>query len=268
MSRLQLKQTRTNAIYVRSLCALSADELLLACGDAGLRALSLHTGELAAREPTVLRYVWRVAFDAHTNMLLIVQPPANTVQLVSLRRNASEWLEVQRLYNTIFDEIPFVHMEVCYSNVLIGSGGKETLYLFDVSAAHTLSYAGSVVHQCYGLACALRNCDTFVAIANLTSVSLQRLASSPQRREHIATSVEFVRGKPLLRGELLLVVDFDGPTNKCVIVSFRETDNVLTERRGLLDDQESGYVTAWTLAGDQLVLAIKNSKSLLVFDIV
>ena len=38
-------------------CALSTDELLLAYGDAGLRALSLHTGQLAAREPTALQYV-------------------------------------------------------------------------------------------------------------------------------------------------------------------------------------------------------------------
>ena len=35
-------------LYVSSMCALSADEVLLACGAAGLRAVSLHTGQLAA----------------------------------------------------------------------------------------------------------------------------------------------------------------------------------------------------------------------------
>ena len=92
---------RTGDTYLsaESLCALSAEELLLAFGDTGLSALSLFTGQLAARDPTALQNVWRVAFDAHTDtLLLLVRPPkANYWQLVSLRRNASEWLEVQRL---------------------------------------------------------------------------------------------------------------------------------------------------------------------------
>ena len=82
-----------------SLCALSTDELLLACGDAGLRVLSLHTGQLVAREPIAMKNVWQVAFDARTGTLtLLVKTEANSNwQLVSRRRNARECHEVQRL---------------------------------------------------------------------------------------------------------------------------------------------------------------------------
>ena len=255
------------------MCAFSADELLFACGDAGLRALSLHTGQLAARESTALQNVWQVAFDAHTDtLLLFVRPPnAGNCQLVSLRRNASEWLEVQRLNTSI--PYPTVHMAVCDSHVLIGGEGMKTLYVFDVSAAHTLSDAGFVVYKSaiYGLACTRSDGDTLVATSNSTGLSLQRIASLPLRFEHIATIVNvtgLTGGKRLLfRGELLLIFDRNFVPNKDAIVSLRATDNALTERRVLLDPQPLVFLTAWTLAGDQLVLSDSDSN-LLVYKFV
>ena len=131
---------------VRSLCELSANELLLACGVGGLRALSLHTGQLAAHEPTALRDVWRVAFDAHTNTLLLLLEVAAYLQLVSLRRNASEWLEVQRFNTIISDHFKSSDMAVCDSRVLLLL--RKKLYVFDINAAHTLRDAGSVSLHC------------------------------------------------------------------------------------------------------------------------
>ena len=93
-----LRRTDNENLKVFDVCALSADEVLLACGAAGLRAVSLRTAQLAAHEPTAIRYMQRVAFDAHTDTLvLFVKAPTDEYcQLVSLRRNASEWLEVER----------------------------------------------------------------------------------------------------------------------------------------------------------------------------
>ena len=259
-------------LYVWSMCALSADELLLACGAAGLRALSLHTGQLVAREPTALRDdVWRVAFDAHTDTLLLVVMAANNWQLVSLRdRNASEWLEVQRLNTSISYSQLTVDLAVCDSRVLLGGIGGSTLYVFDVSAEHNLRDAGSVQLQTasaiYGVACTRRDNDTLVAFSHASSVSLQRLASLPLRLEPLA-SVDFTAPRRLLfRGDLLLVADWNDTAGKHAIVSFRATDNALTERRVLLDAQRSVNVRAWTLAGDQLVLTDWMSDDLHVYD--
>ena len=272
-----LSSNDRKSLNVWSLCALSADELLLACGTAGLRSLSLHTGMLAARDPTALQNVRRVAFDAHTDtLLLLVQPPiANYWQLVSLRRNASEWLEVQRLNISLplADIYSSIDIEVCDSRVMLGGGVMKTLYVFDVSAAHTLRYAGSEVHQqnaIHRFACTRRDNDTLVATLHSTGVSLQRLAS-PLRLERMVTSVEVTCwlwvSRLLFRGELLLIFDWKHAPNKDAIVSLRATDNALTERRVLLDDKDFNQVTAWTLAGDQLVISDSHSN-LLVYHFV
>ena len=49
-----LRCTDTEYLSVYDMCALSADEVLLACGDAGLRAVSLHNSQLAAYEPNAI----------------------------------------------------------------------------------------------------------------------------------------------------------------------------------------------------------------------
>lgn len=96
--------------------------MLLTCGAAGLRAVSLPTEQLAAHEPTVFldKAVWGVAFDSHTGTLLLLVVARSegngerVFWLVSLRRNASEWLEVQR-FNTIIRVIDrsVADMAVC-----------------------------------------------------------------------------------------------------------------------------------------------------------
>ena len=53
-----LRRTEYEYLEVEDMCAPSADEVLLACGAKGLRAVSLHTAQLSAHEPTAIRYVW------------------------------------------------------------------------------------------------------------------------------------------------------------------------------------------------------------------
>ena len=252
-------------LFAFDMCALSADEVLLACGNEGLRAVSLHTAQLAAHESSAIRNdVWGVVFDAHTDtLLLLVGAPTTCAkyQLVSLRRNASEWLEVQRLCTRISHLLPndFV---VCDSRVLLGGGGGNTLYVFAVSAEHTLREAGSVTWQSSfnRVACTRRDGVTLVAFSHGTSVSLLRLTSFPLRLVPLA-SVNLTRPYHLLfREDLLLVTDWKKATGSHAIVSFRAFDNALTEQRVLFD----GFrVSAWTLAGDRLVLW--NSWNLVVY---
>ena len=252
------------------MCALSAEELLLACGSAGLLAVSLRTDltVFAAKQPTAIReFVYGVAFDTNTDtLLLFFQTPTDVYQLVSLRRNASEWLEVQRLDTNPNPRSHYIpSISVCDSRVLLGQyGNPRTLHVFDVSEAHTLSDAGDVTpeRRFYGFACARRGNDTLVAFAHSSSVSLQRLASLPLRLEPLA-SVDLTDPRRLLfRGDLLLVADWNEATRTHAIVSFRAADNALSERLVLLGAQ-TGIPRAWALAGERLVLA--NSKDLLEY---
>ena len=274
--------TEGERLKVRSLCALSADELLLACGVGGLRALSLHTGQLVAND---LQRIDRVAFDAHTDTLLLLgesKDAHNSVQLVSLRRNAGEWLVMNGFkfinilsqpINQINQYISSFDMAVCDSRVLVLEGYDKSqgdynqkLFVFDVNAAHTLNYTVSVQLQAMyydRLACTRRDGDTLVAFSHESSVSLHRLASL--QLEQIATSDELKPHLLLFRGDLLLVADWNPAINKHAIVSFRATGNALTERRVLLDAQHSVYVDAWALAGDRLFLW--NDGDLHVYDL-
>ena len=259
---------------VWSLCALSADELLLACGAAGLRALSLHTEQLAAHEPSALSHVYSVAFDNHTDTLLLVlwSLAVGNYQLVSLRRNASEWPEVHRLKISL-NVYQYVVMDVCDSRVLLGQLGGTVLYVDDVSANHSLHYAGNVTlpSAINGVACTRRGNDTLVAFAHNSSVSLQRLASRPLRLEPLASVNLTAPWRLLFRGDLLLAADWNRDNVTQAIVSFRATDNALTERRVLRDAQNSVHVIGWTLAGEKLVVSQWNrteetSGDLIVYD--
>ena len=276
-----LKRTDNEFLPVYDMYALSADEVLLACGYAGVRALSLHTTQLAAHDPTAIRHVYRAAFEAHTDtLLLFVKSPTDEYsQLVSLRRNASEWLEVQRLKTSLQAYTQYksgklgfnrrASISVCDSRVLLFERGGNTLYVFDVNAEHTLHYAGYVTQQTamYGLVCTRRVNDTLVAFSHeRTSVSLHRLASLPLRLEPLSR-VDLTDPHPFLlfRGDLLLVVDFNSHTDLTDIVSLRVSGNALTERRVLLDAQAGVHVAFWALAGDRLVLWDGKSKDLLVY---
>ena len=127
--------------YVSSMCAVSADEILLT-SESGLRAVSLRTGHDTALFPWSDFYAFRVAFDALTDTLLVIDSLTDPSfrhtlkqwQLVSLRRNGSEWLEVQRLNITI-NRFDHPSITVCDSSVLLKS--ITAIYVFDVSAAHT-----------------------------------------------------------------------------------------------------------------------------------
>ena len=186
-----LSLTDTECLIVYDMYALSADEVLLACGPAGLRAVSLHTAQLAAHELNAFRYVHGVAFDAHTNTLLLLvgAPTGDYFQLVSLRRNASEWLEVQRLGTRIRHSFYILNFAVCDSRVLLGERGGDRVYVSDVSAEHTLRDTGNVTLQsgAYGVACTRRDGVTLVAFSHDTSVSLLRLTSLPLRLVPLAS---------------------------------------------------------------------------------
>ena len=250
-------------LIVWDLCALSADEVLLACGAEGLLSVSLHTAQLAAHEFSAIRdFVREVAFDAHTDtLLLLVWAPraGDYYQLVSLRRNSSEWLEVQRLDIKIQHSSTLLNFAVCDSRVLLGRW--NTLYVFDVSAEHTLRDAGSVTlqSQAYTIACTRLDGVTLVAFSHDTSVSLLRLTSLPLRLVPLASvSLNFTHPNHLLfREDLLLVADWDSS-----IVSFRASYNAHTERRVLLDGVSIG---AWALASDRLVLWDLHSTELRVY---
>ena len=265
-----LSRTDTEDLKVYDVCALSADEVLLACGS-GLRVVSLHTAQLVAHEPSAIQYVWRVAFDAHTDtLLLLVGPPTGEYQLVSMRRNASEWLEVQRL--DIRHIILFFDFAVCDSLVLLGGGGENTLNVFDVSAEHTMRYAGNATWQSsqnhrlfHRITCTRRDGVTLVAFTHDSSVFLLRLTLLPLRLVPLA-NVSLTDSHGLLfREDLLLVADWNRATLTSAIVSIRASDNALTERRVLLDAQAGVRVEAWALASDRLVLWNGEPEELLVY---
>ena len=264
-----LSRADNEGLFVYGMSALSADEVLLACGAAGLRAVSMHTAQLAAYEPTALQNVYRVAFDTHTDTLLLLvwAPTDDYYQLVSLRHNASKWLEVQRIGTRMNRFFRIFNFAVCDSRVLLGDIGSDTMYVFDVNAEHTLRDAGSVNWKisAYGVACTRRDGVTLVAFSHYTSVSLQRLASLPLRLEPIA-SVDLTDPNLLLfSGDLLLVADLNRATRTYAIVSFRASDNALTERQVLLDAEAGVDVRDWALASDRLVLWNWAPKELRVY---
>ena len=255
--------------FCGDLLALSTDELLFICNES-LHALSLRTGQLSAHEHPTLSHLRDMALDTRTGTLLFAERVDNW-QLVSLRCEASKWLEVQRRNITLGSRA--VLLSVCDSRVLvvgIGDSGLVLHHMFDITAQHNLIGAGPEVQQRlgYNLACTRRDNDTLIATDGGGSVSLQRLATGPLRLEHIATSQDVAYiFKLLFRGELLLVADwkYENNTHKRIIQSFRATPNALTERRVLLHNVS--FFLDWTLAGDRLVLADTDSN-LLVYDFV
>ena len=81
-----------------------------------------------------------LAFDDLTKTLLFLERALsadnkeNVFLLVSLRRNASELIELMRL-STIFKDLV---ISVCDSRVLLTDNGNTSLYLFNVSANNSL----------------------------------------------------------------------------------------------------------------------------------
>ena len=178
--------------------------------------------ELRYYKERYYKEVYRVAFDAHNKTLLLLVRKAIKRQLVSLRRNASEWFEVHRLNTSIPDIYRSIDMTVCDSRVLLRCGRMQKLYVFNVSAEHTLRDAGSVLVESkfFKLECTRRENDTLVPFSHFNWVSLQWLASLPLRLEPLA-SVDLTDPFWLLfRGELLLAAAWNDTTQTHTIVSF------------------------------------------------
>ena len=68
MQRITLTDTQD----VRSLCALSDDEVLLVYDNLGLRAILLNSSLLYQHKGVAFREVRRMAFDTLTNTLLLL----------------------------------------------------------------------------------------------------------------------------------------------------------------------------------------------------
>lgn len=255
--------------------ALCDDEVLLACGSDGLRVFSLRTAQLSA---TVIRDhvdVRKVAFDAHTDTLLLLVEPsfdeytAGRVywELMSLRRDAGEWREVQRLQTDFQTETQFVtNIVVCDSRVLLGTEKGCTVYMFEVSANHTFSAAGSVALQTEFnyIACTRLDGDTLVAFSHATSFSLQRLTSQglePLARVNLTYAYWL-----LFRGDLLFVGHINSTTkNTDAILTLRASSKEPTEQPLLFNARAGVRVRAVALAGDRLVLWDWKSKDLFVY---
>ena len=124
---------------MHDMCALSFDVVLIACGGAGLRALSLRQrpaqSQLYAHAlGSIGEDIKRVAFDNDTDTLLLFLLQTSLKyeewQLVSLLRNGSQWLEVQHLtthltYLYMYNQ---PNIAACGSRVLLGNW--DTLYVF------------------------------------------------------------------------------------------------------------------------------------------
>ena len=244
--------------------ALSDDVVLIACGFAGLRAFSLNSKKFST--PTVImqvKNVFGVAYDLRTDTLLLLMPAVASGSLthyvyllVSLHRKGTEWRQVQSLETNVSVSLSIkgaLDIAVCESHVLLGNGGK-TLYVLDVNAEHQLSDAGSATlgETFYALACTQRDGNTYVAFAQETSVSLQRLASSPPRLEPLQRwSNGLIAPRRLLfRGDQLFVADWHKETNLHAILLLR-TSGVMSIA---IKPQTDISVGAWALAGDRLVL--------------
>ena len=272
--KANLIRTAKEFLSVSSLCALSNDTVLLACPLLGLRALSLHTGHLSARDPAVVMDVRKVAYEKHTDtLLLVVKIAADNWQLVSLRRkNADEWLEVQRL--SIDNNITSNHhLAICGSRVMLGGKNnlKSTMYVFVVSAEHNVRAAGTVAVEdtepFFKFACTRLGNDTLFALTHLKHLSLMRLES--QSLKHLATANFNNPSDVLFFGDLLLVADADPLEWKNNIIQLLQVSGGrLTEQRRLRDLRADSKMGAWTLANDRLIywdMSSNAAKALIVY---
>ena len=157
-------------------------------------------------------------------------------------------------------------MAVCDSRVLLRAYGRKTLYVFDVSTAHTLRAAASVPlpNAFYRLACTRRDGDTLVVFTywnETSSVSLQRLALLPLRLER--------------QRRLLLDIFQRRPADFHKLAlrhanAWHRVAALVGQRahwaRALLDTQ-AGDKMAWTIVRDGLVLFDWDSKDLLSYEL-
>ena len=100
------ERNMTESLSVSTLLAIS-DDMVLEGDHLCLRAISINSSQLSPHDVVAFRDVSIMAFDAHTDTLLLLVTEIDSEfykwDLLSLRRNASEWIEVQRLPNVTYN---------------------------------------------------------------------------------------------------------------------------------------------------------------------
>ena len=272
--------------YINDICAISNDVVLLACGPAGLRALSLsqrpEQSQINADSLAELKWnAYSIAYENATDTLVLVMRRFENRsndwawQLVSLRRNGSWWLVVHRVRHGIG---PYPLVAACGSRVLLGN--ETMLNVFDVHQDHSLIVVGVVSledtpmrgRQYYSLSCTGSGNETLVAFTNFKSGSLLRLRHAPFALEQVANITFGSLASPLwFREHLLFLTQTRTRTannTRKVIVrveSLRLWGNELIDRRVLLDIPGAVREGAWTLAGKRLVLWKSTEPRLYVY---
>ena len=259
---------------VYDVCAISNDTVLLAYGAAGLRAFSLSKNEVSSRAPAAIRDVYRVAFDSATDTLvLLVRPPDATNCrdnwiLVTMRRSASEWIEVQR-YDPLLSPASEPEFVLCGTHGIFVERGMNERTLFNVNAYHTLedwrySRASLPIN---GLACAVSESNNMeVAFAFESEVSVWR-RNPPQFTRLWGFNVPAPRRLLFYGHKKLLVTHWNSGTRTYDIVSMRESGSPATMNKHpiLLPNNARFLVRSWTLAGRKIVLVDQNSNGLFSF---
>ena len=166
---------------------------------------------------------------------------------------------------------------MCDSRVLLGRSEDKygTLYVFNVSAQHTLSDAGIVngTSAFNTVACTRLDNDTFVAFAHNSSaeVTVQRFVSWTMRLEPLARLKPLERNDDLFarilefRGDELLVVRGKRDLFMTKFVSLRVYGRLTELQPALLTRTDHVIWSTSTFACNRLVLWDSLSQHLLVY---
>ena len=280
--KLNLSRNHNEFLEVWGLCALSNDVLLLACGSLGLRAYSMNSSQLSPHEIVAIGDVRGVAFDPRTDTLLLLVPESTTEkwQLVSLRGNPSNWLELMRVTIDMNVTNPYRPIiAVCNSHVLVVKLLQgDRLYVYNVSAEHSVRSAGIVPLKqpnWSGLACKSIGDDTYVALSHYVTslVTLHRLVWPSPTRPSLDPLANNTIHNPywlLFLDDVLLVCSWNSTILSDAIVSIRASDGALSEKRVLLTAAAEPRIAslAWTLARNRLVISDLHSGDLLIYSFV
>ena len=275
ISQRNMKRSNIESLHVWGLCNLPEEMALLASGLAGLRALSLCTGQLSPKDPCNLKNVHSVTFDAPTDTLLLAVwiegATGGVYWLVSLRRQQEEWIEVMRIQSEIkhLDFGPwYVSLStVCESHVMLGEHDTERLAVFEVNERHVLRPVGTVLleNQFRVFACTHDGTNTLVALSHDDNeVSLHRLVAL--QLESLSRVQLTDPWNLLFHGHTLLISDYNG-IRKQAIVSMDTRGGHLTRQRQLLEANAKIRVEQWCLSDGNLLIVDYNSKDLFVYSI-
>ena len=272
ISAPHLKRKAKEQLEVYSLYPFDDDMLFFADGDEGMRAFSLMSGQLLPHDPCQLKPVYKIAFHAPTDTLVLV---IDHFWLASLRRNvptSDEWLEVDRTQlppNLIVNE-----MSLCGSRVLIGCWCGDELYAYEVIAEHHLRRVGTIPlpKQILRFAVTHLDGDTLVALSHGTSVSLHLLDDTVPTNLRLKRLYHVALDGPvflLFHHNMLLIADSNQHTGTHAIVQFRASGRQLAPPQGqvLLDAKDSFNVCEFCVAGERLVICDIRTKDLHVYDI-